>query len=551
MGALPRIRLVTNYRLLVSAAAMAFGMAKATLCYLDLSNEATAVEWIFGVVVSTTLYVIGLYEYNPSKRLRILFDRDDSASAIFVSYEVLSIGAMANGIIIRLFAFVSGALRSMQTPHHPTPTNHDLTGTGNSLLAELDHDQLYDSYFSEQSHPQQNAAKTRWHPKLTPFRVLTMIVGVGLGISKAVLSYKGMELAPIALEWILGTLLFIIIYFLDVLNHETHLNDDSYHWFYDYDCTTLLWTILKQFGAKVPEYSTSEEVVWTPYYMRTVVTNYRLLVSATVLVFGTLKAVLSFLDRSDGATTVDWIFGVIVGTSLYILGLYEHNTANIFPSLFTRNDSRLLFFVVYEGFFILSSTALTYMFVLGSRFSRDTLSQTWPSYRNDTDLSSMEGISTLFGGIIMILALCIFMYFSFLALVLAVVIMARYFEPSGVMHRLFVFIAQRFNSRRFVSGFNVPTQAFTQRASNQALYYPRTLRCDDESTNTGTLLTLHSPQRPKKTPKDLPITGIPGSTQDAPGAAAQSQTWSWIWRERRFVGYTYGLGGMSVVDHDV
>ncbi|KAF9055707.1 hypothetical protein BJ165DRAFT_438389 [Panaeolus papilionaceus] len=189
----------------------------------------------------------------------------------------------------------------------------------------------------------------RWYPKLTPFRSVTLIVGIALGVLKAVLTYQGSQFAPVAVEWICGTALFLLFYFLDALEKDIRLHDDSSIWFYDYDCLNLLWKPMRWFGIKIPEYSTSEAPIWNTYSSKPIVTNYRLLVSGTVLILGMLKAVLAYLGKSDGATAVDWIFGVIITAGLYILGLYECNTAKLLPSLFARNDSRLMLFVGYEG----------------------------------------------------------------------------------------------------------------------------------------------------------------------------------------------------------
>src|SRR5690349_11534840 len=49
-----------------------------------------------------------------------------------------------------------------------------------------------------------------WHPKATPFRFLTTLSVAGLGILKAILTYQGSQLAPVTVEWICGTLLFLV-----------------------------------------------------------------------------------------------------------------------------------------------------------------------------------------------------------------------------------------------------------------------------------------------------------------------------------------------------
>lgn len=49
-----------------------------------------------------------------------------------------------------------------------------------------------------------------WHPKATPFRLLTTLPVAGLGILKAILTYRDSHLAPVMVEWICGTLLFLV-----------------------------------------------------------------------------------------------------------------------------------------------------------------------------------------------------------------------------------------------------------------------------------------------------------------------------------------------------
>ncbi|KAF9055710.1 hypothetical protein BJ165DRAFT_1398524 [Panaeolus papilionaceus] len=137
-------------------------------------------------------------------------------------------------------------------------------------------------------------AKPRWHPKATPFRLLTTLSFAGLAILKAILIYRGSQIAPVAVEWICGTLLFIVCYVLDIFEQDGRLNDDTYRWFYDYDAMEFVWTFLARFQIDRPDYSTTELPNMNISLSRPLVTNYRLLVSATVLIFGVLKAVFAY-----------------------------------------------------------------------------------------------------------------------------------------------------------------------------------------------------------------------------------------------------------------
>ncbi|RXW22124.1 hypothetical protein EST38_g3748 [Candolleomyces aberdarensis] len=73
---------VTGYRVIVTAAAIFFGMAKAVFSYHGVETVPTAVEWIYGVAFTSLLYVFGLYEMSPNKDTDIaqwLFTTDYSS----------------------------------------------------------------------------------------------------------------------------------------------------------------------------------------------------------------------------------------------------------------------------------------------------------------------------------------------------------------------------------------------------------------------------------------------------------------------------------------
>jgi len=57
----------------------------------------------------------------------------------------------------------------------------------------------------------------RWHPKLTPFRLLTLGTTIALGTAKAVESYKQVTYVSVTLEWVLGVVAFLMyVYFLSL-----------------------------------------------------------------------------------------------------------------------------------------------------------------------------------------------------------------------------------------------------------------------------------------------------------------------------------------------
>ncbi|KAF8959328.1 hypothetical protein BDZ97DRAFT_1838436 [Flammula alnicola] len=70
------VHIVTSYRLLVSATVFSIGMLKASLTYSGLSTGANWVEWVLGVVITSILYFIGLYENNSVGLWSAFFGRD-------------------------------------------------------------------------------------------------------------------------------------------------------------------------------------------------------------------------------------------------------------------------------------------------------------------------------------------------------------------------------------------------------------------------------------------------------------------------------------------
>ncbi|KAH6913660.1 hypothetical protein BKA70DRAFT_1096960, partial [Coprinopsis sp. MPI-PUGE-AT-0042] len=70
------------------------------------------------------------------------------------------------------------------------------------------------------------------------------------------------------------------------------------------------------------------------------ITAYRLLVTACVIGFGSLKVVLSYRGFSTEPTSVEWIFGGGVAILIYCLGLYEASSTRTLPFLFETDYSK-------------------------------------------------------------------------------------------------------------------------------------------------------------------------------------------------------------------
>ncbi|KAF8164536.1 hypothetical protein BJ912DRAFT_256283 [Pholiota molesta] len=115
---------------------------------------------------------------------------------------------------------------------------------------------------------------------------------------------------------------------------------------FSYDCLDIFWRIL---SIPKPVYQ-SEERTHIQHYPS--ITGYRLLVSATVIVFGVMKMIFSYMGQNTAVNAVDWVFAVIISTSLYLLGLYEDNNCGILPFLFSADYSDPLEDILYGASFL-------------------------------------------------------------------------------------------------------------------------------------------------------------------------------------------------------
>jgi len=52
--------------------------------------------------------------------------------------------------------------------------------------------------------------RLRWHPKISPYRLIVFSIPVGIGTAKAISSQKGNVTVPITLEWTTGVVVFLV-----------------------------------------------------------------------------------------------------------------------------------------------------------------------------------------------------------------------------------------------------------------------------------------------------------------------------------------------------
>ncbi|PPQ67968.1 hypothetical protein CVT24_003161, partial [Panaeolus cyanescens] len=177
-------------------------------------------------------------------------------------------------------------------------------------------------------------------PVLTPYRLLVLLLGLILGTLKAAFSYQGKALAPIALEWAGGTVLVILFYFLGLAEDLEGL-PKTLTWFYNFDCAQALRSYSHNESINILELSPARRrAVYSGNSRLPIISGYNILISLLVILFGMVKAILSYLAYSTGVTTIDWIFGVVLTTCLYVLGLYQDHGGAVLPSLFRLDYSR-------------------------------------------------------------------------------------------------------------------------------------------------------------------------------------------------------------------
>ncbi|KAF9480741.1 hypothetical protein BDN70DRAFT_877179 [Pholiota conissans] len=222
------------------------------------------------------------------------------------------------------------------TPQRPTSTSlHRLDGP--IELIELDGHAPSSSIFHHSS------SSETWHPKVTPYRLITLLTTICLGTAKAVAVQEGSQNEPITLEWVTGIVVFLVLF-----NFGTYEDRPSHHipnylsWLFKPDCMDVVWWLISIIYPSFtrPNYISTEarSDPETAY----VVTTYRLLVSTTVFTFGLLKASLTYSGISTGANWIEWILGVVITSILYIIGLYENNSAQLLPSFFGKDRAYIV-----------------------------------------------------------------------------------------------------------------------------------------------------------------------------------------------------------------
>ncbi|KIK00153.1 hypothetical protein K443DRAFT_679420 [Laccaria amethystina LaAM-08-1] len=179
----------------------------------------------------------------------------------------------------------------------------------------------------------------RWHPKITVYRLVVLLTTICLGVGKAITSARGAVVVPITLEWVSGVAVFVLLYGIGLYDedHRQHMK-----WLFNQDLAPYLWLV---------SYRTDEVALPAGFHFsrHPPITGYRIAITASVPLFGLAKAMFGYLGYSLAANTFDWVFGVIVTTALYCIGLYENNSLDLFPMFFTTDHGpslRRAFFTI-------------------------------------------------------------------------------------------------------------------------------------------------------------------------------------------------------------
>ncbi|KDR84522.1 hypothetical protein GALMADRAFT_133798 [Galerina marginata CBS 339.88] len=153
-----------------------------------------------------------------------------------------------------------------------------------------------------------------WHPKITPYRLLTLTTTVGFGTWKTVSTQEGSTTTSTTIEWVTGTLLALL--FFSVSSYDSR--EDApwiLQWLFKPDCMNFVWNILDWLSIPRPHYVSDEKYISPEDRSdHPPITMYRFLVSVVVASFGLSKAVIGFHGGSTAMTWADWGLGVPITT---------------------------------------------------------------------------------------------------------------------------------------------------------------------------------------------------------------------------------------------
>ncbi|KDR80384.1 hypothetical protein GALMADRAFT_242782 [Galerina marginata CBS 339.88] len=209
---------------------------------------------------------------------------------------------------------------SQLSPHDPGgPSSIEMVNLNAPELAEADNSP--------------EPSSSAWHPRITPYRLVNLLVPICIGTAKAAASQRGSSTVPTTLEWVSGVVVFLVLFHAGSYEAKVHI-PLFIAWAFKKDCMGLVWELFRFLSIPPPKYNFEEYIGPNTGH---IVTSYRLLVSSTVMFFGFIKATLTYSGSSTGATWVEWTLGVVITSVLYFIGLYENNSSGLWPTFFGKN----------------------------------------------------------------------------------------------------------------------------------------------------------------------------------------------------------------------
>ncbi|KAF6753544.1 hypothetical protein DFP72DRAFT_901982 [Ephemerocybe angulata] len=129
----PKHPSVTGYRILVTGTAISLGLTKAIVAYLGHTTVPTTLEWIYGILVTLSLYWLGLYELSTKEVMPYLFITDysqEASTTILASIFIIGHIAVLYPIYIWTSLWYQGVKGILEpgsdpVPNVPPPTASD------------------------------------------------------------------------------------------------------------------------------------------------------------------------------------------------------------------------------------------------------------------------------------------------------------------------------------------------------------------------------------------------------------------------------------------
>ncbi|KDR71381.1 hypothetical protein GALMADRAFT_159537 [Galerina marginata CBS 339.88] len=214
-----------------------------------------------------------------------------------------------------------------------------------------------------------NPTLSSWHPKITPYRAIVLTSTVGFGTAKGVLAQRGSTIASITVEWLLGTVIFLLMFSVNAYDSDSGNDAPRFlSWLFQPDCMNSAWRVLATISVPCPRYTSEERpTISDPNSLseHPPITFYRILVCSVVTAFGMSKAVLGYYGFSTAVTWTDWALAVPITTSLYVLGLYEYNSLDVWSSFFVTHRSKIIYSVgTWAAILISFAWVLAWCYVL-------------------------------------------------------------------------------------------------------------------------------------------------------------------------------------------